>query len=108
MFQLTRRGVSIVYVAVGLTVLAGMISLAVDYGRVQLAKTELRRAADAAARAGATGLGNYVTAQSLAVQYAALNSVDGSPLALDPATTDIEFGTWDDVKNSFAVVTGTA
>src|SRR5436305_747566 len=75
--RITRKGVSLVYVAASMTALAGMISFAVDYGRVQLAKTELRKAADSAARAGAFGLGNYVTAQNLAVQFAGANNVDG-------------------------------
>src|SRR5207248_10784554 len=64
--------------------------------------------ADAAARAGATGRGNYVTAQSRAVQFAAANSVDGTPVTLDPATDDIEFGNWDDVTDIFTPVTDTA
>ena len=46
-----RSGVTVVYTIILLTALIGLASLAVDYARVQLAKTELQRAADAAARA---------------------------------------------------------
>jgi len=40
-----------IYVAMILVVLMGFVSLAVDLGRVQLAKSELRCAADSAAMA---------------------------------------------------------
>jgi Flp pilus assembly protein TadG len=39
-----------------MTAFVGIVSLAVDWGNTQLAKTELQAAADAAARAGAAGL----------------------------------------------------
>ena len=45
-----RRGVAIIYIIVVLIVMLGFCSFAVDLGRVQTAKTELRRAADAAAQ----------------------------------------------------------
>jgi uncharacterized membrane protein len=54
-------------------------SLAVDLGRVQLAKTELQRAADAAARAGASALPNgFASAQAAAMTIAAANLADGN------------------------------
>lgn len=106
--KVSRRGLIIAYVAVAVVALLGIVSLGVEYGRVQLAKTELRRAIDAAARAGASGLGNYTTATNLAVQYAAANTVDGAPLTIDtsPSSTEIEFGTWDDVTRTFTVLSG--
>ena len=51
-----RRGLSIIFVVIALVVLIGFVSLAVDVGRVRLAKAELQTAADAAALAGASGL----------------------------------------------------
>ena len=49
-------GMALVYGIVMVTVLLAFASLAVDLGRVQLAKTELRQAADAAARYAVTGI----------------------------------------------------
>ena len=46
-----RTGVALIYVMVMMTALIAFASLGTDYARVQLAKTELQRAADAAARA---------------------------------------------------------
>lgn len=100
-----RHGITLIYTIVSMVVLCGMVSLSVDYGRVQLAKAELGRAADAAARAGAAGLvTSRSTAIQLAQQYAGLNKVDGKPLVLD-STTDIELlyvdpKTYKVVKNS--------
>jgi len=68
-----------------------MVSLAVDVGRVQLAKTELRRAADAAARYAASGISSS-THIARAQTAAAENTVDGASLAL--LTSDIELGNW--------------
>jgi Flp pilus assembly protein TadG len=51
-----RRGVTVVYTLILMTALFGLVSLGVDYGRAQLVKMELQRAADAAARVGAGDL----------------------------------------------------
>src|SRR3982751_5744795 len=77
-----HRGFSAVYAIVCMVTVIGFVSLAVDLGRVQTAKTELRRAADAAARYAATGIRDN-TARDKAVAAAAQNSVDGSPLVID-------------------------
>ncbi len=47
-----RSGMAFIYIIVALVAMLGFCSFAVDLGRVQTAKTELRRAADAAARGG--------------------------------------------------------
>src|SRR3982750_4578325 len=78
-----RRGVSFIWMTIAVTVLAAMASLAVDYGRVQIAKTQLREAADAAARAGASALGSVSSVQDLASQLAASNTCDGTPVLID-------------------------
>jgi Flp pilus assembly protein TadG len=80
-----------IYVIVIMPVLMGFASLAVDLGRVEAAKTELRAACDAAARYGATGLSNS-TAVAKAIQAAADNKVDGTTLVLQ--TTDVATGSW--------------
>jgi Flp pilus assembly protein TadG len=83
------------------------VSLAVDYGRVQLAKTEMQRAADAAARYGAAGFasGNSSTPKTNAIAAAADNKTDGTPVAL--SVSDITLGYWNTSTRSFAT-SGTA
>ncbi len=98
-----RSGLVLVYATVILTVLMGVAVLAVDYGRVQLAKSEAQAVADACARYAASGLKNTLlgqsaatsNAQSLAVQ----NKVDGQTLATSQCTT--ETGYWDAQTNTF-------
>ncbi len=83
----------LVYIVIALVALIGICSLAVDFGRVQVAKSQLRHAADAAARAGAAGLATSATqARTNAIAIAAANSVDGSALTL--STSDIDVGNW--------------
>lgn len=97
-----------------LLVLTGFCSLGVDWGRVQLVKTELQRAADAAARYAASGLAVSVAeAEARAVDAANDNTADGaSPVELtvtaDSATTDVQFGTWDAQARSFTPLSGSA
>jgi len=83
-------------------------TLAVDWGRVQLVKTELRSAADAAARHAVAGLSTSVgTANARAVAAAGENKADGGPVVLVTAQ-DVEFGTWDPATRAFEVLTGSA
>lgn len=97
-----------IWAIVTMVALMAFVSLAIDFGRVQLVKTELRRAADAAARYGVAGLTSSVTtAQSNAVAAAADNKADNSSVVLNPST-DIDFGTWDATTRTFTVLTGSA
>src|SRR4051812_27704419 len=103
-----RRGIAAAYSILMLVALCGLVSMGVDLGRVQLAKTELRAAADAAARAGVAGLAYGVTqAKADATAMAAANNCDGSALVLDQ-TLDIEFGNWNDATRTFTLLTGAA
>jgi hypothetical protein len=103
-----RRGTILIYGAISLVLFCAFVSLAVDFGRVQLAKTELRRNADAAARAAVANLGSGVTAaQDAAINVASLNPVDGGTITLD-RTNDIEFINWDTSTGSFTILTGAA
>ena len=100
-----HRGVAVVYVGVGIVVLLGMCSLAVDYGMVQTAKTELRAAADAAARAAAAGIATSVSqAQTNAINIAAANKCAGTAVTI--TNSDIDFGTWS--AGTFTVLSGAA
>jgi Flp pilus assembly protein TadG len=85
------------------TVLAAMVSLAVDYGRVSLDKAELQLAADAAARHGAEGLPT-LTEISNAQTVAAANIIEGSPVVL--LASDIVVGQWDPVAKTFTAGAG--
>jgi len=103
-----RRGIAAAYSILMLVALCGLVSLGVDLGRVQLAKTELRSAADAAARAGVAGLATSVTqARNDAVATAAANTCDGSAVVIDP-TLDIDFGNWDSATKTFTLLSGAA
>src|SRR5690242_10984435 len=103
-----RQGTAIVWMAVVGAIMVGLASLAVDYGRAQLAKSQLQSGATAAARAAVASLSAGVTAaQTAARDTAAVNYVDGTPLALD-LTNDVEFGTWNDTARSFTTLTGAA
>lgn len=86
-----RRGNTLLLASVTMMALTGFLSLAVDFGRVQLARTQLRDTVDAACRYAVTGLsdGTYLTkAQSVA----SANTVDMS--ALELTSGDVEQGTW--------------
>ena len=88
-----RRGLTLVYTICALLALMAMISMGIDLARVQLARTELRQAADAAARYAALGIADG-TCVSRALLAAADNTVDGTPLAL--RSSDVTVGNWDD------------
>ena len=99
-----RRGVALIYGVAMMSTFCGLASIAADYGRVQMTKVELRATADAAARAGAGGLAaaSPLTQATLnAVEFAARNTADGSPVVLDP-TQDIQIGLWQ--NNTFTVL----
>jgi Flp pilus assembly protein TadG len=101
LLPLPRRGGVIVYTVAAIVALVAICSLAVDLGRVQLAKTELQRAVDAATRAAAAYLPlDTVGAKNAAISVAAQNSIDGTPLVL--FVSDIEVGNWDSASNSFS------
>jgi Flp pilus assembly protein TadG len=104
----SRGGMALVYVLIIWTVLCGFVSLGMDWGRVQITKTELQVAADAASRAAIAQLPNGVTAvQNAAVAYAGYNTADGTSVVLNVAN-DVEFGTWDSTNKTFAVLSGAA
>src|SRR4051812_25652676 len=104
----SRRGIAAAYSILMMVALCGLVSMGVDLGRVQVAKTELRAAADAAARAGLAGLPTSVAqAKADAAAVAAANLCDGSAVVIDQ-TLDIEFGTWNDATRTFSLLSGAA
>jgi len=112
----TRKGTITVLAALLSIVMVGMVAFSVDVGYILSAKEELQRTADASALAAcweygqklSKGYGNSDAAsfgRLTAVQYAALNHVTGSAVAVgansanDPAG-DIVFGYIDDFTDS--------
>jgi hypothetical protein len=89
-----RRGAVLILMAVLFPVLAMMAAFAVDVAWMQLVRTELRTATDAASRAGAKELSlrqNIGQARAAAIDAASRNAVAGPGLRL--ASGDIKFGT---------------
>jgi Putative Flp pilus-assembly TadE/G-like len=89
-----HRGVTMIYALVIMVAMCMLMSLAVDYGHAQVVKTELRRAADASARAAAQYIySDHPTGVAAAVDVASRNLADALPVTLSPAT-DIQYGNW--------------
>jgi Flp pilus assembly protein TadG len=96
-----RRGVAMFYIVVAAVAMLGFVSLAVDLGRVQTAKTELRRAADAAARAGVAYISQgSSTVQTVAINMAANETCDGSSVVL--TASNIQVGIWNTSTKTFS------
>lgn len=94
------RGQGLIWVIVSLPVMCGFCSLAVDFGRAEVTKTELERAADAAARYGALGLSiSTATATTYAIDAANDNTADGSIVVLQ--NSDILTGSWNSATRTF-------
>lgn len=90
-----RPAFTTVYAIALMTAIVAFCSLGADYGRVQVAKGELRRAVDAASRAASLALRQGKTtaqAQADAIATAADNKVDGNVLALTAG--DVVIGKW--------------
>jgi Flp pilus assembly protein TadG len=104
--EVRRRGATFVYCAILMLVLTACASLAVDLGRVQLAKTELQQAADAAARYGALSLDNIIEGESAAkanaISAAGANRADGQAVTLH-ATEDIQYVVWNPTSRTYTV-----
>ena len=101
-----RSGISLIWATMILVVLTGLASFAVDYGRVRLARTQLRSACDAAAlAAGQHVLSDPIAARNAAIAVAKANRADGQPVEL--TTTDVQFVKWDADNFSYQVMTGT-
>lgn len=97
-----RRGIIIVLTAVLLVFMLGMIAFAVDIGYIANARTEIQRATDSAAYAGAGALINGTAAATTEAQsFLVSNKVAGS--ALNTSNATIEYGFWDSNNRTFTV-----
>lgn len=99
------RGFALIYIVVMAMFLFGIISLAVDVARYQIAATQVQAAADASALYAAAGLigGTAGSVRTRAANAAADNKVNGVAVSLD-TTNDVEFGIWDPLTRTFNVV----
>ncbi|MCP4175336.1 MAG: VWA domain-containing protein [Fuerstiella sp.] len=89
-----RRGAMLPLIVICLPVILAFSAYAVNIAWMQLTRTELRTATDAAARAGSRMLSRTQDtdiARSVAIDAASRNTVAGNALALDSA--DVTFGT---------------
>jgi len=80
-----RRGATLVLVALSMTVVLGFAAFAADLSQMAAYRSELQRAADAGAHAGAIQLTktNYDSAAAIATSYAAANLVFGRAPIVD-------------------------
>lgn len=89
-----RRGVMVVLVSLLMIALLACVAFSVDVAYLQLTRTKLRAATDAAARAAGEALSreqNLDASRQAAIDIAQLNTVAGDPLLLD-SDKDIIFG----------------
>lgn len=88
-----RLGAAAVLIAAMMGVFVIAAAFTINYSYMQLVRSELRVATDAAAKAGAENLArteDVAQARQAAIQYAAANRVGGQPFVL--GSSDVEFG----------------
>jgi len=115
-----QRGIAVIYIALMLIALCGLVALAIDIGYMYTAKTQLQNAADSAAHAGASKLqeliisggvitsindSRIITAKNEAVSFALNNKAAGDNIViLNDGTNqlsdsnDVTAGFWDDTN----------
>jgi hypothetical protein len=100
----SKRGATLVLVAIMMTVLIGFAGIAVDASRLYVMRAELQTAADAAAIAGIVEVNDKrpANATTIAIQYATNNVVEHT--APTVAASDVEPGTWDFATNAFTTL----
>lgn len=93
-FPRGRKGATLVMVALLMFTLIGLTGIAIDFARMYLFKTELKKSADAAALAGAVQLKykNPNNATAEAQTYGGFNLVENNAPTI--ATTDVQPGKW--------------
>ena len=95
-----RRGAILVLSVFLLIVMLGFVALSVDVGYINNVRTEMDRAVDACALAGAGALPNGIAAaEAEAIDFAQLNPVANSPLAA--SELQFEPGHWDSASQQF-------
>lgn len=91
-----------IYAAAAMIALCGVVSLGYEFGRVQLAKSQLQTAADSAARYAGGGVKHQIDGVNAAVAMARAslrdNTVDGRKLV--DAQSTVELGIWNNTTGS--------
>jgi hypothetical protein len=96
-----RRGATLVLATILLVVLMGMLAFSIDVGYVANVQTELKRAVDAGALAGAGALAHGEDAARQQVyEFLRANRVGNREIELDDVT--VQLGHWDPHTRSFA------
>jgi Flp pilus assembly protein TadG len=100
-----RKGATLVLVALSMTVLLGFAAFGVDLSQMGAYRSELQRAADAGAHAGAIQLTKtrYDSAAAIASSFATSNVVFGKV----PTVDLVEYGTWNNANGTFTVICST-
>src|SRR2546423_962495 len=102
----SRSAFSIIYVPLILLLLIAFVAMAVDTGRIRLAKAELQGGADAAARAGISAMPNnsgISQSATRAQNIAQANVVAETNIQFDQGA-DIEWGIWNSTTHTFLVL----
>ncbi len=95
-----RKGAILVLSAFLMIVVMAIVALSVDVGYIQNVQTELDRAVDASALAGAGALPQGLSqAENTAFEYMQMNPVANTPLAFNEV--DIQTGHWDEDARQF-------
>jgi len=100
----SRKGATLVLVAILMTALIGFAGIAVDASRLYVMRAELQTAADAAAVAGIVEVKDKrnANAPTVAITYAQNNLVEH--IAPTMTAADVEPGTWNFATNVFTPV----
>lgn len=89
-----ERGVTIVIVALVMTMLLSAVALAVDIGMLLTARSEAQRAADAAALAGAGALllapDDAASARAAAIDFGGRNDIQGESVQILPEDVEVD------------------
>jgi hypothetical protein len=96
----SRRGNVVVLFALLIVLIIGMLAFSIDVGYIMLIRTQLQSAADSAALAAASQMGEsdeLVLAE--AREFAAYQHVAAEPVEL--GDDDIQYGNWDSATRSF-------
>ena len=90
------RGFTLVWLAISLIALLALAALGIDMGRVQLTRTELQHAADAAALAAAWPIPQleFEEATARAQTMVDSNQAGGDAIGFDLSQQDLQFGIW--------------
>ena len=95
-----RRGAIVVLTAVLMIMMMGMLAFSIDVGYMLTAQTDLQRAVDAGALAGAGTIADGPTAATAAVrQFIQANPVGGR--MIKSSEIEIETGEWDEETETF-------